>query len=104
MSTSSILTTMQLDRSLFIDDPEGVLAEVLLAACSGSGGLHLGLDCPSEMWTCKRKASLLDVQKNFKLLFDTLICLHRGVPGWLGNLRMWPREARSLCSPLVVLQ
>lgn len=58
MSTSSILTTIQLDRSLFSDDPEGALAEFLLAACSVSEGLHLGLDCPSKVWACERKHSV----------------------------------------------
>lgn len=47
MSTSSILMTMQLDRSLFSDDPAGALTEFLLAACSVQ--LNLGLDCRSEM-------------------------------------------------------
>lgn len=47
MSTSSILMTMQLERSLFSDDPAGALTEVLLPACSVQ--LHFGLDCPSEM-------------------------------------------------------
>lgn len=47
MSTSSILMTMQLDRSLFSDDPVGALAEFLVEACSDE--LDLGLDCPSEM-------------------------------------------------------
>lgn len=50
MFTSSILTTIQLDRSLFSDDPEGALTEFLLAACSASE-LDLGLDGPSKMWT-----------------------------------------------------
>lgn len=49
MSTSSILTTIQLDRSLFRDDPEGALA-----ACSLSGGLDLGLECPSKEQTHKK--------------------------------------------------
>lgn len=49
MSTSSILTTTQLDRSLFSDDPEGAGTEFLLDACSVSEGLVLGLDCPSAV-------------------------------------------------------
>lgn len=48
MSTSSILITTQLDRSLFSDDPEA--AEVLLAACSFSDEFNLGLGCPSEIY------------------------------------------------------
>lgn len=43
MSTSSILTTMQLDRSLFREEPEGALT-----AWSVSGGPDFGLDCPSK--------------------------------------------------------
>lgn len=54
MSTSSILTTMQLDRSLFSDDPAGALVEFLLA----SAELILGLDCPSKMQ--KTKCGTLD--------------------------------------------
>lgn len=49
MSTSSILITTQLDRSLFSDDPKAALTEFLLDACSVSGGLDLGLDCPSKV-------------------------------------------------------
>lgn len=47
MSTSSILMTMQLDRSLFSDAPAGALTEFLRAACSVQ--LDFGLDCPSQM-------------------------------------------------------
>lgn len=47
MSTSSILMTMQLDRSLFNDDPAGALTEFLLAVCSAE--VDFGLDCPSEI-------------------------------------------------------
>lgn len=49
MSTSSILTTTQLDRSLFSDDPEGAVTEFLLDACSLTELLDLGLDCPSKV-------------------------------------------------------
>lgn len=49
MSTSSILTTTQLDRSLFSDDPEGPVTEFLVGACSFSQGFDLGLDCPSRI-------------------------------------------------------
>lgn len=43
MSTSSTLTTIQLDRSLFREEPEGALT-----AWSVAGGLDFGLDCPSK--------------------------------------------------------
>lgn len=46
MSTSSILMTMQLDRSLFSDDPAGARAEFLRPACSAE--FDFGLDWPSE--------------------------------------------------------
>lgn len=133
MLTSSILTTIQLDRSLFSDDPEGALTEFLLAACSASEGLDLGLDCPSE--TCERKHSVTASYNTFRKvcilvrlwqrLWSQSVYLHfvsektdflwkgkihtwkrlsRDVLGWLGQLSVWPREAKGLCSPLVLLQ
>lgn len=121
MSTSSILTTIQLDRSLFRDDPEGALA-----ACSLSGGLDLGLECPSKEQTHKKYKNngwlralmfrgknvavfiIIKEKKHFlcwgKFFTHTLNCLCRGVLGWLGTLCLWPWEARGLRSPLVLLQ
>lgn len=60
MSTSSILTTTQLDRSLFSDDPEGAVKEFLLDVCSLSEVLDLGLDCPSKVLTRERKPFVKD--------------------------------------------
>lgn len=118
MSTSSILTTIQLDRSLFREDPEGALA-----ACSVSGGLDLGLNGPSkeqrknttvhgtDVWTffqlflnCKLFLYLSNFQCWGKFFAHTLDCPCRGVLAWLGTLSLWAREARGVHPPLVLLQ
>lgn len=81
MSTSSILTTTQLDRSLFSDDPDVALAELLLDVCSASGRLDLGLDCLSKESTWQRKQyclksdSKLDQNADVRKYFYQLIFL-----------------------------
>lgn len=71
--------TMQLDRSLFSDDPAGTLTEVLLAACSAE--LEFGLDCPSEMYHLKCNLCYLlflaatDNQKQCSMIISLLIPL-----------------------------
>lgn len=119
MSTSSILTTIQLDRSLFREEPEGALA-----AWSFSGGLDFGLDCPSKEQRKKKDLQqdwpdFFALNKFFQLFLNcklflcsfnveffahTSDCLCRGVLGWLGTLSLWAWEARGVHPPLVLLQ
>lgn len=121
MSTSSILTTIQLDRSLFREEPEGALT-----VWSVSGGLDFGLDFPSREQRKKYYSSLQSLycllsSEHFFQLFKlflyssdfecwgkfsahTLDCLFRGVLGWLGTLSLWTWEPRGVHPPLVLLQ
>lgn len=69
MSTSSILITTQLDRSLFSDDPVGAVKEFLLAVCSLSEGFNLGVDCPSKACTRYSKHFRTSKSKSKTLTF-----------------------------------
>ena len=67
MSRSSILTTTQLDLSLFRGATGGADAELLLDGCSFSRGTDLGLDWPLS--------NNIDVYTPWNIIMDDVSCI-----------------------------